>query len=378
MRMTEVPGWLRETLLRLFPHATRPGLRRIGRPEADSPVLVTGNFALTVRRLTEVLRGRDAWLLVANSRGINVWCAATGGHLTDHDVIAVLRASSIGELVSHRKLVLPQLSATGIERRRIAEATGWDSQWGPARLEDLPQILDRGGRVSKKERWMRFPLWERLEMAFIWAPPMAAMAWFVLGLVVDWQTGAVAAVVTLAVVLALFAALPWLRVTGTARWLTYGAFAVAGFAIGAGALFALGGMETTPLVGLGVASVATLGILSLDLTGTTPWYPGTVSSLGNRFELELVEGRCNGEGECVQVCPREVLVMIGGQRNVSLAHGDDCVLCGACIVQCRENALRFRFADGRIVEPSTVRSTRVNLLGRRTVQVGGGTEPGKS
>jgi hypothetical protein len=35
-------------------------------------------------------------------------------------------------------------------------------------------------------------------------------------------------------------------------------------------------------------------------------------------------------------------------------------------VQCPQDALRFRFADGRVVEPATVRTTRLNLLGRRS------------
>ncbi len=135
--------------------------------------MLTGNFTLTVRRLERALAGHDVWLLVANSRGINVWCAAAGGHLTHHDVIAVTRASRIDDLVRHRELVLPQLSATGIERRKVAEATGWRPIWGPARLEDLPEFLERGRNVKRSNRFMRFPLWERLEMAVMWALPSA-------------------------------------------------------------------------------------------------------------------------------------------------------------------------------------------------------------
>lgn len=57
-------AWLRDTLLRLFPHATRPGLRRIGAPGPQSPVLVTCNFTLTVRRMMDALAGRDGLLWV--------------------------------------------------------------------------------------------------------------------------------------------------------------------------------------------------------------------------------------------------------------------------------------------------------------------------
>ena len=117
MRLSSFPSWLRDTVLRMIPHRASSGLLRIGTPDRDAPVLLTGNYTLTIRRLRDVLCGDDAWLLCANSKGINVWCAAGGGHLTHHDVISVLRTSRIDEYVDHRELVLPQLCATGVERR---------------------------------------------------------------------------------------------------------------------------------------------------------------------------------------------------------------------------------------------------------------------
>jgi len=103
-----------QTLLRFLPFPVKTGLIRVGQPDGQSPVLVTCNFGLTVRRLIRALRGLNAYLLVANSRGINVWCAASGGHFTSNDVISVVKTSGIGDLVEHRRLVLPQLSATGV------------------------------------------------------------------------------------------------------------------------------------------------------------------------------------------------------------------------------------------------------------------------
>jgi NAD-dependent dihydropyrimidine dehydrogenase PreA subunit len=362
-------GWLRDTLLRLLPHATRTGLRAVGHPGPDSPVLLTGNFTLTVRRLVEALAGRDTWLLVANSHGINVWCAAGGGHLTHHDVIAVLRSSGVGDRVRHRRLILPQLAATGVERRLVREATGWEPRWGPARLEDLPEFLDRHERPRKDHRAMRFPLWERLEMALTWAWPMALVAFVILALAVGYRLAAVAAGVIVLGVGAVFAGLPWLPVTGGRRWLTYGGLALVTFAAGGEGLLALGAARPATLAGLAAACILAAGVLSLDLAGTTPWYPSTINSFRNHFDVELVEDRCTGAAECVQVCPREVLAMDGRRRKVVLARPEACIRCGACIVQCPEDALRFRFSDGRIVEPATVRRTRLNMLGRRAVPV---------
>jgi NAD-dependent dihydropyrimidine dehydrogenase PreA subunit len=364
-------GWMRDTFLRMASHAVPTGLRRVGEPGPDSPVLLTGNFALTVRRLTKALEGQDAWLLVANSRGINVWCAAGGGHLTHHDVIAVLRSSGVGERVRHRRLVLPQLAATGVERRLVRAATGWEPRWGPARLEDLPEYLEGGGRLRKEHRAMRFPLWERLEMSVTWALPMALAVFVALAAAVGRQVAAVAAGVIALGVGAVFAALRWLPVVGGRRWLTYAGLAVTTFGVGAAVLSSLGEVRPSALASLAVACTLAAGILSLDLTGTTPWYPSTINSFHNRFDVELVENRCTGAAECVQVCPRGVLEMDGRRRKVVLARPEACIRCGACIVQCPEDALQFRFADGRVVEPATVRSTRLNMLGRRTVPVAG-------
>ena len=114
-----------ETLLRVLPFSCKPGLLRIGNPGRNSPVLLTCNYHLTVERVKRALKGMDVYLLVANSRGINVWCAATGGLFTNHDVISALKTSGIEESVDHRDVILPQLAATGAESRTVQRKTGW-------------------------------------------------------------------------------------------------------------------------------------------------------------------------------------------------------------------------------------------------------------
>lgn len=369
MKFRHLPGYVRDTVLRMFPHRARVGLLRVGDPDRASPVLVTGNFTLTVRRIRQVLAGRDAWLLCANSKGINVWCAAGGGHLTHHDVISVLRTTGIEKLVDRHELILPQLCATGVEREKISSSTGWKTRWGPARLEDLPAFLDRGQRVRKAERIMRFPAWERMEMAVMWAAPILLLG----GPFVAWLAGVrslvAAGVAVLWVVFGLFSLLPWLRVTGAFRWLTLLTFALVGTGSGAGVAWALGAASNTGLMVVGLAAFASAGILAIDLAGTTPWYGSYINTLHNPAHIELVEERCSGAAACVQVCPRDVLAMNGRRRKVEIVHSDQCIQCGACIVQCPEDALRFRYADGGVVEASTIRRTRMNMVGRRTVQV---------
>ena len=369
MRIGDLPGYLRDTTLRLFPHRAPTGLDRIGNPDRSSPVLLTGNFTLTVRRLRDVLNGFDAWLLVANSKGINVWCAAGGGHLTHHDVISVLRTSGIADRVDHRELMLPQLAATGVERRPIEASTGWRIHWGPARLEDLPEVLARGGSVHHRERRMRFPLWERLEMASIWFLPIVVILGLGAWLVADWPAAAAVALLIVVTVVALFASLPRFPVTGSHRWLTFGSFALAGAAVGCATLAVANQLTPLRMTTVGVAAVLAMLVLSIDLTGTTPLYPSTVNTRNGAPRIVLDVARCTGATDCVQVCPSEVLRMAGSPARAVVDTPDECIACGACIVQCPEDALYFEYPDGRIVEPATLRRTRLNLLGERTVQL---------
>ncbi len=106
--MSSLPSRLHDLLLdalqtafRFVPWPTQPGLRRVGQPGASSPVLVTGNYDLSVRRLVHAIEKLDAWVVVAPCGGINVWCAAAGGHLSTHQVVTALKTSGVEEHVRH-------------------------------------------------------------------------------------------------------------------------------------------------------------------------------------------------------------------------------------------------------------------------------------
>ena len=359
-----------DLFLRMLPHAGPTGLIAVGSPGRGSPVLVTGNYTLTLRRMRQALAGRDAWILSADSKGINVWCAATGGHLTHHDVISVIRTSHLDARVDHRELILPQLAATGVEGKKITEATGWSAKWGPVRLEDLPAFLDRGQRVTREQRRVPFPLRDRMEMALMWGFPMLLVGVPLFVLLGGPAVGLAVGLAIGAIVTSLFAALPRVKVIGRVRWATFALWALGGFGLGAGVLWALGSAMAGSLSLVGLGSAIAMAILGVDLAGTTPWYGSYINTFRNEARIELVEERCTGSATCVLVCPRDVLLMNGPARKVDIVRPADCIQCGACIVQCPQDALRFRYQDDRVVEAATIRSTRMNLLGRRTVPVG--------
>ncbi|MFN2197087.1 MAG: corrinoid protein-associated methyltransferase CpaM [Anaerolineales bacterium] len=145
-----------------------PGLYQVGHPDADSAVLVTGNFDLTVRRLLKAIDHKvNVWLLVADSAGINVWCAAGGGYFTAEKVIAAVKSSHVEQIVRHHALILPQLCANGVDGWRVRQETGWGVHWGPARAADLPAYLAGRRKKTDAMRWVRFPLKDRLEMVTV-------------------------------------------------------------------------------------------------------------------------------------------------------------------------------------------------------------------
>ena len=101
---------------------------------------------------------------MADSAGINVWCAAGGGFLTADKIISAISTNHLEEVVNQRELILPQLSAVGVDGKEIRERAGWGVQWGPVRAEDIPGYVDAEFQKTEAMRQVRFPILERLEM----------------------------------------------------------------------------------------------------------------------------------------------------------------------------------------------------------------------
>jgi ubiquinone/menaquinone biosynthesis C-methylase UbiE len=141
-----------------------PGLYIYGNPSEQSPVMITANYQRTVRLVGSVLQDQDVYLLVADTMGENVWCAARGDKFGLKEVAEVIKATRIQELIQHRKLILPQLAAGGIDHREVKTTTGWSCRFGPIYAKDIPVYLT-SGRKTEKQRTISFNMKERLEMA---------------------------------------------------------------------------------------------------------------------------------------------------------------------------------------------------------------------
>jgi ferredoxin len=359
-----VHGLLRdvlETALRLLPWPTEPGVRAVGSPGAESPVVVTGNYDLTVRRLVRALAGVDAWVVVAPSGGINVWCAASGGHLGTHQIVTALKTSGVADRVHHRRAILPQLCATGVRAREVERRCGWQVKFGPVYAHDLPAYLASGQHKTDDMRRVRFGVVERLEMAVAWAAPiglgvgtlamLARPPWIVPLVLLSW-----------ALAIAVF--LGYDRLPEPRR-----SWAVAAACVATGVVTAGAGGGVVATAAAALAALTLTMLLTFDYAGSTPIEGGSHFE-EHRWRITLDLERCKGVFFCWQVCPEACFEKEPDVRKVALAHDDRCIRCGACVVQCPTDALSFQDAAGGRIEPEVVRRFKLNLLGRRTVDAG--------
>lgn len=139
-----------------------PGLYSAGKPGEDSPVLVTANYKLTFDCLRKELGGTDAWILVVDTRGINVWCAAGKKTFSTEEVVERVKSSGLEKIVRHKKIVLPQLAATGVSALAVKKRCGFRVVWGPVRVNDIRAFLNKGMKAEPQMRRVTFALPERI------------------------------------------------------------------------------------------------------------------------------------------------------------------------------------------------------------------------
>ena len=139
-----------------------PGLYALGQPDKESPVLVTANYKLSFDSLRSALPGRNAWILVLDTKGINVWCAAGKGTFGTVELVRRISASPLKDLLLHRSLILPQLGAPGVAAHLVKKSSGFTVHYGPVRAEDLGAYLGAGMKASPEMRQKTFPLRDRL------------------------------------------------------------------------------------------------------------------------------------------------------------------------------------------------------------------------
>jgi hypothetical protein len=145
-------------------YTIEPGLYALGEPGEKSPVLVTANYKMTFDRLRKELPGRNFWILVLDTKGINVWCSAGKGTFGTNELVGRIESSGLSQIVSHRELILPQLSGPGVAAHEVKRLSGFKVIYGPIRSKDLPTFLDSGRNATPEMRIKSFSTLERMAL----------------------------------------------------------------------------------------------------------------------------------------------------------------------------------------------------------------------
>ena len=331
-------------IFRSIPYPTRPRLIRIGNPGRNSPVLVTTNYDLTVRRVCRALKNVDCFLLVAPAGGLDVWCAAGGGRFGLDSIISILKTSRIAELVDHHRLILPQLCANGINLFEIRRRTGWSAVFGPVDAADIPEFLKTRRRTEKMMR-VSYTVKERIEMAIaMWGSlslrytifpvlifGLSAAHWFIL----------------IVALLSLIISLGCHTIPGKTFVQKAGVvFLPASVMIAGGEAFLTGRLTPFALRWLVLLFVGAYLVGSSYPSYTPLWQCGYSQFFYGfpNLRLEIIEERCIGCKLCDQVCPVECFSPTSNQKIV-FSQPDLCEGCMACLVQCPTDAIINQVAN---------------------------------
>jgi len=104
--------------LNIFTDPQRPmtvteGIYEIGKPDENSPVLVTANFALTYFIVSGEVEASKvpSWLLIKDTEGLSVLTAWAAGKFSGDDVGIFVKKSGIADKIKHREIIIPGYAA---------------------------------------------------------------------------------------------------------------------------------------------------------------------------------------------------------------------------------------------------------------------------
>ncbi len=283
-------------------YAVLPGVYAVGNPSRESSVFVTANYKMSFDALRSSLSGFDAWILVLDTKGINVWCAAGKGTFGTDELVSRLAKTKLASLVAGRELILPQLGASGVSGHEVARRSGFRVVWGPVRARDIGPWLDAGRTKTDEMRSVTFTLRERLavapiELARTWPLVPAALALaFLFALPLDARF--LSRSVPIAVLVAGIGPVGTLLFPALLPFLPSRAFAVKGAVLGAAwALACSIAFALSPGIAAGATLVATpvVAFLAMNFTGSSTYtsQPGALLEVDRGFwpmALSLVAG----------------------------------------------------------------------------------------
>ena len=287
--------------------AISPGLYAIGNPNQLSPVLVTANYKLTFDKLRIELTGLDVWLLIIDTKGVNVWCSAGKGTFSAQEIISRIRRTELDKVVSHRRLILPQLSASGVAARFVTKFTGFKVIFGPIRAADFNQFMADGYKTNAQMRRVTFDLAERailtpVEMILASKYIPIIIAFFTLLNLINSPTQSSSSLLEVI----LYNSLAYITALGVGTFVTplmlpvlpFRSFALKGAAAGLlwsvvviiGHAFFRFNSQLTVMLGNTLLLTSLISFLTLNFTGSTPYtsFTGTQKETLKALPIQLI------------------------------------------------------------------------------------------
>ena len=262
-----------------------PGLYCVGVPDSRAPILVTANYKLTFDHLRQSLTSISAWILVLDTRGINVWCAAGKNLFSTEELVRRINLSEVKKVVTHSRLILPQLAASGVAAHAVKKQSGFKVIYGPVRSKDLPKFLSNGFKSEPSMRQVTFNTIDRVilvpvELAHLPKPSLwillaafliSGIGTHVFSFSAAWLGGIMLTVAYAAGILAGAIATPALL-----PWIPGRSFAVKGALIGvlsAAGIVALfrSDLQILGALALMLWTTAASSYLAMNYTGSTPF-----------------------------------------------------------------------------------------------------------
>jgi len=324
-----------ETIFRLFPYPEPVGLYKIGYPTKQSQVFVTVNYELTIRRVVQALRGKDCWLLVCDSRGINSWCSSLANHFGTEDIIEAIKLTHLTDYVSHRKLIIPQLCAANISIETIKRETAFNSQFGPLDISNIDVYLK--GSDGQDFRSATFGLKSRLEMALGSPIMLLILLIFIYNFI---GLSRLLVIIPIIYIWSLIQASihPYRLIKSIPIWsLCFGCIVFITNYLVASTCLKLDFLGSNMAISLGMV------YLINEFTG---WSPLTKYSFIHHKTAEIFidDARCIGCHRCLDVCPKSVFWFENEKSKVS--NPEECISCRSCFSQCPAGAI-IHSADKR-------------------------------
>lgn len=142
-------------------YTVEPGLYTVGSPDSSSPVFVSANYKMSFDYLRKDLRNINGWILVLDTKGINVWCAAGKGTFGTDELVKRISQVHLDRVVKHRELILPQLGAPGVAAHAVKRKSGFSISYGPVLSRDIHAYLAGDRKATPAMRSVPFKLKDR-------------------------------------------------------------------------------------------------------------------------------------------------------------------------------------------------------------------------